>query len=151
MSAAACAPATAAVLADMSDGGQLLIWGIRHWMVAMTHSRAVPVSVARSFDGAGGADVYASLTAFVLLAARDADRPLAINPPCCQDLSLDEENIARVLTALTKSSSPAAVGFLRVLIGGEPSAALQRHAKFIAERFAEVDLTVGIGTTQFAR
>lgn len=134
----------------MSDGGQLLIWGVRHWMVAMLQRRSVPVSVARSFDGASGANAYASLTAFVLLAARDADRPLAINPPCCQELSADEENIARVLTALTRESSPVALGFLRSLIGGEPSAALQRHAKRVADSFAAVGLTVGIGDTHGA-
>ena len=134
----------------MSDGGQLLIWGVRHWMVAMLQHRSIPVSVARSLDAAGGANSYASLTAFVLLAARDADRPLAINPPCCQELSADEENIARVLTALTKDSLPTALVSLRALIGGEPSAALQRHAKLLADRFAALGLGVGIGDSQFA-
>ena len=43
----------------MSDGGQLLIWGVRHWMVATLQGRPVPLSVARSFDGAGGANAYA--------------------------------------------------------------------------------------------
>jgi hypothetical protein len=140
---------TPAVFARMSDGGQLLIWGVRHWMVAMLQRRPVPVSVARSFDSAGGANAYASLTAFVLLAARDADRPFAINPPCCQELSPDEENIARVLTACTKNSS-SALGYLRALIGVEPSAALQRHAQLVADRLAAVGLGVGIGDPHLA-
>ncbi len=137
-----------AVFARMSDGGQLLIWGIRHWMIATMRGRPVPISVARAFDGAGGANAYGALTAFVLLAARDADRPLAINPPCCQELSADEENIARGLTALTGDAASSALASLRALIGGEPSTALLRYAKLVAERFAAVG--VGIGDTPFA-
>ena len=51
-------------------------------------------------------------------AARD------LSPPCCQELSVDEESIARVLTAFTRISGAAALAHLRALIGGEPSAAL---------------------------
>jgi hypothetical protein len=140
---------TPAVFARLSDGAQLLIWGVRHWMVAMLQGRTVPVSVARSFDEPGGSNAYASLTAFVLLAARDADRPLAINPPCCQELSADEENLTRVVTALTNDAPSAALGRLRSLTGGEPSAALQRHAQLVADRFAAVGLSVGIDETPF--
>ena len=141
---------TPAAFGRMSDGGQLLIWGIRHWMTAMLQGRPVPVSVARPFDAASGANAYGALTTFVLLAARDADRPLLINPPCCQELSGDEENIARGLTALSMDSPSAALVSLRALIGGEPSAALLRHAKLVAERLAAVGLGVGSGDTPFA-
>jgi hypothetical protein len=131
----------------MSEGGQLLIWGLRHRMVAMLQGRPVPLSVARSVDGAGGSDTYAALTAFILLAARDADRPLAINPPCCPELSADEENIARALAALTRKSTSAALGALRALTGREPSAGLHRAASAIAERFSSVGLNLGLGDT----
>jgi hypothetical protein len=141
---------TPPVLARISDGAQQLIWGARHLMIAMLQGRSVPASVSRSFDGAGDTNAYASLTAFVLLAARDADRPLAINPPCCQELSSDELNIARALCAFTKDSSSTAFGCLRALIGGEPSAALCRQATLLADHFAAVGLGVGMGDTQFA-
>jgi hypothetical protein len=128
----------------MTEGGQLLVWGMRHWMVATLQGRGVPLSVQRSFETVGGPKAYPSLTALVLLVARDADRPLAINPPCCQELSADEESIARVFTALTRNSSAAAMRHLRALLGGEPSAALQRCAAAVAERFKAVGLVVGI-------
>jgi hypothetical protein len=135
---------SAAAFSHMTEGGQLLVWGVRHWMVATLQGRCVPLSVQRSFETVGGPRAYPSLTAFVLLVARDADRPLAINPPCCQELSADEENIARVLTALTRDSSVAALRQLRVLLGAEPSAALQRCASAVAERFKAVGLMVGV-------
>jgi hypothetical protein len=128
----------------MSEGGQLAIWGMRHWMVATLQGRAVPLSVSRSFESVGGPRIYAALTALLLVAARDADRPLAIFPPCCKELSRDEETIARVLMALTRDSTHAALAHLRALTGAEPSAALLRHAKSVAERFRSVGLSVGV-------
>lgn len=118
-------------------------------MIAILHGRSVPASVSRSFDGPDSTNAYASLISFVLLAARDADRPLVINPPCCQELSSDEVNIAAALSALTRDSS-CALGCLRALIGGEPSAALCRQAALIADHFAAVGLGMGLGDTQFA-
>jgi hypothetical protein len=59
-------------------------------------------------------------------------------------LSEDEEGLARVLAALTRDSTTSALGHLRSLIGGEPSAALLRHAKSVAERFRSVGLSVGV-------
>jgi hypothetical protein len=135
---------TPGVFGRMSEGGQLAIWGMRHGMVAMLQGRAVPLSVSRSFDSVGGPRICAALAALLLVAARDADRPLAIFPPCCQELSTDEENLARVLTALTRNSSAAALAHLRAPIGGEPSAALLRHARIVAERFKTVGLMVGL-------
>jgi hypothetical protein len=135
---------TPAVFGRMSEGGQLVIWGMRHWMVATLQGRAVPLSVSRSFENLGGPRIYAALTALLLVAARDADRPLAIFPPCCQELSADEEQIARVLTALTRNSSATALAHLRTLIGGEPSAALLRQARAVAERFVAIGLWVGV-------
>ena len=135
---------TRAVFGRMSEGAQLAIWGMRHWMVATLQGRAVPLSVSRPFESIGAPRVYAALTALLLVAARDADRPLAIFPPCRQELSSDEESIACVLTALTRDSSAAALVHLRTLIGGEPSAALLRHAKSVAERFEAVGLRIGV-------
>jgi hypothetical protein len=135
---------TPAVFGRMSEGGQLAIWGMRHWMVATLQGRSVPLSVSRSFESVGAPRIYAALTALLLVVARDADRPLAIFPPCCQELSADEESIARVLTALTRNSTAAAIAHLRSLVGGEPSAALLRHAKSVAERFEAVGLCVGV-------
>jgi hypothetical protein len=135
---------TPAVFGRMSEGGQLAIWGMRHWMVATQQGRAVPLSVSRSFESVGGPGIYAALTALLLVAARDADRPLAIFPPCCQELSADEESIARVLTELTRDSSTAALPHLRALTGRDPSAALLRHARSVAERFMSVGLRVGV-------
>jgi hypothetical protein len=125
----------------MSEGGQLLIWGMRHWMVATLEARRVPLSVLRSFEAIGGARVYRSLTAMLLLAARDADRPLKIHPPCCGELSADEVEIARILAALS-NDTPAAAAHFRALLGREPSAALRRYAKLIAARFKAVGLGV---------
>lgn len=131
----------------MSEGGQLLIWGVRHWMVAMLETRYVPPSVLRSFEAIGGSRFYRSLTALVLLAARDADRPLKIHPPCCGELSPDEEGIARVLAALTNDSPGAAAVHFRALLGREPSTALHRYAKVIAARFKAAGMTVGFGAS----
>jgi hypothetical protein len=136
---------TPAILNDMTEGGQLLVWGMRHWMVATVQARHVPDSVLRSFDAIGGSRLYASLTAMLLIVARDADRPLLIHPPCCRDLSADEECIASVLAALTHDS-PAAAARFRALLGCEPSAALRRHAQWIARRFQAVGLGIGLGT-----
>jgi hypothetical protein len=129
----------------MSEGGQWLIWGVRHWMVAVREARYVSASVARSFEAIGGRRFYHALTALVLLAARDADRPLIIHPPCCAELSSDEESLARILAALTNGSPSAAAVHFRTLLGREPSTALRRYAKAVASRFKAVGMTVAFG------
>ena len=48
------------------------------------------------------------MVAMVLLAARDADRPLLIHPPCSGKLSIDEETIVRALAAFAEKSFAAA-------------------------------------------
>jgi len=132
------------VFTRLTEGGQLLIWAMRQWMVAMLQRRCVPVSVMRSFETVGGARVFRSMTAMVLLAARDADRPLLIHPPCREELSADEERIAEVLAALRRGSITAARVHLCALIDDEPSAALQRHAQIVADCFRCAGLPVGI-------
>jgi hypothetical protein len=133
-----------AVFTRLSDGGQLLIWGIRHWMVAMMQGRAVPVSVARSLEAVGGASMYRSLTEMVLLAARDADRPLVIHPPCCHELSADEASIVRALSAYPGGATSAACVHLRALIGGEPSGALGRSVQGVARAFHSAGLRIEV-------
>ena len=123
----------------------MLIWGMRHWMAAMLQTRPVPASVMRSFETVGGTQAFRSMVAMVLLAARDADRPLLIHPPCSGELSIDEETIARALAAFAEKSFAAARLHLRVLIGGEPSAALERHALIVADCFRSAGLRAAFG------
>jgi len=124
-----------AALRHLTEGGQLLLWGVRHWMVAMLQLRAVPPSVLRAFEVAGGGKLCEAMSAMLLLAARDADRPLVIFPPCSQELSCDEERLARILAAMTAESPRVAGGHWRALLGAEPSAALSRCARLVAEAF----------------
>ena len=144
--ARSAAPVTPTDFNRMSEGGQLMVWGMRHWMVATLQARDVPVSVLRSFEAIGGARLYATLTAMLLIAARDADRPLLIHPPCCGELSADEEHITRVLAALTHDAAAAAAVHFRALLGREPSAALARNAKLIAGRFKAMGFGISVGT-----
>ena len=106
----------------VSEGARLLIWGIRHWMVALLHDECVPVSVTRRFASAGDG-AFGAIVAMTLLAARDADRPLRVFPPCCAELSEDEQRIASAFDCI-QGSLAAAHEQLQRLIGRNPSYAL---------------------------
>jgi hypothetical protein len=127
---------------QMSEGAHLMIWGMRHLMAATLQRRAVPPSVSRAFEPVGGSAVYRRMTALLLLTARDADRPLLIQPPCSPVWSADEESLARVLGALTRHSS--ALAQWRTLLGRAPSASLQRYARAVGESFSAAGLSIGI-------
>jgi hypothetical protein len=57
-------------------------------------------------------------------------------------LSADEESIAAVLTATTRGGPAAPAQHWRALLGGEPSAALLRHARTIGETFRASGLRI---------
>lgn len=113
-------------------------------MVATLQGRPVPLSVLRAFDGVGGARLSRTLVAMLLLTARDADRPLQILPPCCRELSADEEGIAVVLTAMTREPAAMAAHW-RALLGADPSRALLRHARAVGAAFKAAGLQIEIG------
>jgi hypothetical protein len=132
---------TASPVSGMSEGGQLALWGMRHLMLALLQCRPLPLSVLRAFDVVGGARSSRALAALLLLIARDADRPLQIHPPCCRELSADEESIAAVLTAVTGGGLGLGPCW-RALLDGQPSAALRRHARSIGEAFRAAGLRI---------
>jgi hypothetical protein len=126
-------------LAEWSDGGHLLIWGVRHWMLANATRSAVPPSVQRVFEMLGEPSALSLLTALLLLTARDADRPLVIHPPCSQDLSADEFVLARAVAA---GANPTEARRRLRDLGCDASAALSRSLAALAERFRAHGLTV---------
>jgi hypothetical protein len=123
------------VFGAMSEGGQLLTWAIRHLMIATLARQPVPVSVLRVFDALGGARLSRALTSVLLLAARDADRPLNIHPPCCQELSFDEQGLIAALATAPRNAGPASRGDWRRLLDAEPSTALLREADAVGACF----------------
>lgn len=110
----------------LSEGARLLIWGVRHWMVALLCNERVPASVTKEFaaTGEGG---FGAIVAMMLLAARDADRPLRVFPPCCAELSEDEQRLASAFDCARQGSLAAAQDQLSRLIGRRPSCALLEH------------------------
>jgi hypothetical protein len=115
----------------LSEGAQLLVWSMRHWMVALVRNQRVPDNVLRSLDASGDARLLSAITALVLLASRDADRPLHVFPPCCSELSEDEQRIASAFDCVRTGALATANAHLTRLIGRQPSGAL-------LERVAEV-------------
>lgn len=117
----------------LSEGARLLIWGVRHWMVALLSNECVPISVTRRFatTGDGG---FGAIVALTLLAARDADRPLRVFPPCCAELSEDEQRIAYAFDCVRLGSLPAAREHLQRLIGRRPSCALLERVCDVSSR-----------------
>lgn len=135
------ATAAAPGLGDLSEGGHLFIWGVRHWMVALLCRTSVPLSVSRVFDLLGEPAAVSLLASFVLLAARDADRPLVVHPPCSGDLSADETALTLALAA--GRDSRVARQRLGELVGCPPSASLIRSAVALATSFRAAGLEVG--------
>lgn len=125
---------------ELSEGAHLFLWGARHWMVAMLGRQCVPLSVMRVFELVGEPADFSDVAAVVLLAARDADRPLAIQPPCSPELSADEEALTRAIAAgidpeVTRER-------LRALAGCRPTVALVRAAVRLASSFRAAGLAV---------
>jgi hypothetical protein len=127
-------------VADLSDGARLLIWGMRHWMVATVGAAPVPATVRRVFELLGGSS-WPMVAALLLLAARDADRPLVILPPCSPQLSADEDALTRAVSFAGNVGE--ARSCLR-LCGCNASAALLRALAALAERFRVNGLVVAL-------
>ena len=129
----------------LSEGGQLLVWSMRHWMVALVRNQRVPDNVLRSLADLGDASLFGAITALVLLASRDADRPLRIFPPCSDALTLDEEHMARALEYCSRNAPLAARVHLDRLVGTRPSGALLERLRHVARRFHSVGVYTGDG------
>ena len=126
----------------MSEGGQLLTWAIRHLMIATLARQPVPISVLRVFEALGGARLSRALTSVLLLAARDADRPLKIHPPCCPELSFDEQGLIAALATAPRGANPTPCGDWRRLLGTAPSTALLREADVVGACFRLAGLPI---------
>lgn len=126
-------------MSELSDGGHLLIWGVRHWMAANLTGSHVPLSVKRVFELFGEPSALPLVAALPLLAARDADRPLVVHPPCAQELSRDEAILARAVAA---AANPAEARRRLSCLGCDASAALLRTLAVLAERFRAQGLEV---------
>jgi hypothetical protein len=127
----------------LSEGGQLLVWSMRHWMVALVRNQRVPDNVIRSLDSLGDASMFGAITALVLLASRDADRPLCVFPPCSDALSLEEEHMARALECFSRDAPLAAKVHLDRLVGTKPSGALFERVRHVARRFRSAGVYTG--------
>jgi hypothetical protein len=117
----------------LNEGTRLLIWGVRHWMIALLRDECVPKQVTRLFATAGGSG-FGAVVAMTLLAARDADRPLLVFPPCCAHLSDDERRLASAFDCARRGWLAAADAHLRRLIGGPPSGALRERLRDVARQ-----------------
>jgi hypothetical protein len=116
----------------LSEGGQLLVWSMRHWMVALVRNQRVPDNVMRSLATLGDASLFGAITALVLLASRDADRPLHVFPPCSSELSDDEQRLASAFDCVRAGALASAHTHLCGLIGGQPSCALLERVADVA-------------------
>src|SRR5262245_54105080 len=116
----------------LSEGGQLLIWSMRHWMVALVRNQRVPDAVLRSLAALGDASLFGAITALVLLASRDADRPLHVFPPCSSELSDDEQRLASAFDCVRAGALANANSHLCGLLGREPSCALLERVADVA-------------------
>lgn len=134
---------SAAAITELSEDAQLIVWSMRHCMVSTLQERVMPNTAQRACAPFGRTILYPRVTALLLLAARDADRPLLIHLPCIRELSPDEQRIARVLAALTHGTSPDADW--RALLGRQPSASLDRHARALADGFRASGWCLRIG------
>ena len=124
----------------MSEGGQLFLWGLRQWTTAIVCGGRAPVTVGRVLDF-GEPKAFSLIAVFALLAARDADRPLTINPPCAAELSSDEWTLVRALTA-ERACQRGASAPLRGLIGANPTESLMRAAAAVTQCFAAAGVAV---------
>jgi GNAT superfamily N-acetyltransferase len=122
----------------LSEGARLLIWGVRHWMIALLRGDRVPARVTRLFATAGESG-FGSVVAITLLAARDADRALRVLPPCCADLSEDEQRIAAAFDCARRGSIAVADAHLGRLVGGRPSSALLERVRDVARHLTASD------------
>jgi hypothetical protein len=113
----AAATSGSVLFGDLSDDGR--------WLVAAAR-RAMLIASRGSCDGvAFGARVASAVTALLVLAARDARRPLRIQPPCAGTLSADEEHLARALECCAAGASDSAAALLAMLVGRAPSQSLR--------------------------
>jgi hypothetical protein len=105
--------------ADLSDEGRRLIAGARRamWLAALGPCATAAV--------AAHGRVATPVLALLALVARDARRPLHIQPPGAGVLSRDEERLARALECCAGGFESAAAFCLASLVGRAPSAALQ--------------------------
>jgi hypothetical protein len=103
--------------------GQWLIGGARRAAVALSDSQCV--------SAVGNSGSMTAVLALLAVAARDADRPLRIHPPCAPELSEDEEYLARALEWCGAGFESRARFYLYRLIDGAPSAALLLCLRFV--------------------
>lgn len=126
-------PMSAPCFSRLSEGEQFLVWSMRHWMVALVRRQSVPDSVLRVLDAIGRRDLFCTITLLVLLISRDADRPLQVFPPCCSELSLDEQRIASAFDCARAGALVNASGHLTRLMGRQPRRALLERVAEVAQ------------------
>ncbi|HVI86973.1 MAG TPA: hypothetical protein VM659_01665 [Dongiaceae bacterium] len=125
---------------DLPFGGQLLVWGMRHWVTALKSGQDFAAMTGDGFAQFGLADAGQSLDDLFQMIAVSAARQIDIRCVKCQRVSPDEQLLLDCLAAAQDGDLPLGyAGLLEIL---PPAAA--RHAMPTLISLAKITAHVGL-------
>jgi len=114
--------------AELPLAGQLLIWGMRRWILAVSRREAPTLKIARPYIEAGCADAVPLLDETMALLAATARRRVALRGVGHPEVGPDEAVMLRTLRSLQEGSEPAARACVEELVPRRLTATFCRPA-----------------------
>lgn len=134
------APEAGIAFQDLPFGGQLLVWGMRHWVTALKSGQDFAAMTGDGFAQFGLAAAGQSLDDLFQMIAVSASRQIDIHCVKCQRVSPDEQLLLDCLAAVQDGHLPLGyAGLLEIL---PPAAA--RHAMPTLISLAKITAHAGL-------
>ena len=129
--------------ASLSLGGQLFVWSVRSWRVAVERGEPLGEVFENTYRIARCPEAIGLVEELFSLVAVSAFRPFAIRCVRCQTLSTDEWLILRALQELQRKDQDRAITWIGRIVVGPLRQAFCRSA------VPYVDTLVGAGLSLF--
>lgn len=115
-------------VAVLSAGGQLLVWSMRQWLIAVARRDSATDALAHPYRVLGCQRAVAFVDECLALAALAAMHPLDIRCLCDKTLSSDEALILRSMQRVERKDDSSAVTVASELVAGPLAAVFVRSA-----------------------
>ena len=120
-------------VASLSMGGQLFVWSLRRWRLAIVEKEPLDGALAYTYGVAGCPEAVPLIDEVLSLVAVSAFRPFAIRCVRCQRLSADEWLVLRALQEIQRGDEVRAAAIIGKLVAGRLGHAFCRSAKSYVE------------------
>ena len=135
-------PPKQSCFAELSFGGQFLLWAVRNWCGAPPSDSSVQAMLRKGFELARLHRAFSDFDAFMTAISVSGSTAIDTRPPRCMTMSADEARLLGVIAAIQRDDEIGALAVLNPWTTPAGTRIAMRAAMRLAEAMSAVRLTL---------